>query len=246
TINRELEVLTKMMRLGYENHKVARIPIIRQLKEAAPRSGFFERRDFESVRRQLRVDLQVAICIAYTYGWRVQSEVLSLSLAQVDLEAGTLRLDPGSTKNEDARVVYLTADLKTFIAEQMDRVKALSKKLQRIIPHLFPHLTGRHIGERIQDFRKAWATACKKVGLPGMLRHDCRRTAVRNLVNAGVSERVAMKITGHRTREVFDRYHIVSPSDLQEASRKLSAPVLGTISGTPKPAVIDPPKLSVR
>jgi hypothetical protein len=68
-----------------------------------------------------------------------------------------------------------------------------------------------------------------KLGLLGMLRHDMRRTAVRNLLNAGVSEGVAMQITGHKTRSVFDRYHIVSPADLQEATRKL----VGTFTGTP-------------
>jgi len=91
----------------------------------------------------------------------------------------------------------------------------------RIIPYLFPHLTGKvRVGRRRRDFRKAWTTACEEAGVAGRIRHDFRRTAVRNMVNAGVPERVAMKVTGHRTRAVFDRYHIVSPADLQDVARR--------------------------
>ncbi len=164
----------------------------------------------------------MAVTIAYTFGWRMLSEVLALERRQLDLEAGTLRLDPGTTKNDEGRLVYLTPELKALLTAQVERVRTLEKKTGRIIPYLFPRLTGRKAGQRIKDFRKAWTTACKRAGCPGMLRHDFRRTAVRNLVNAGIPERVAMTITGHKTRNVFDRYHIVSPGDLQEATRKLT------------------------
>jgi len=239
TINRELAVLTKMLRLAFENGKLLRLPVIRKLRESAPREGFFEREQFQEVRRRLPEDLQVAVSLAYALGWRMQSEVLSLQRRQVDLEAGTLRLEPGTTKNDEGRVVYLPADLKAAVVSQLNRVDALQRRLGRIIPWVFPHLTGAKVpnvgrrrthvlGDRRGDFRKAWLRACRAAGCPGMLRHDFRRTAVRNMVNAGVAERVAMQVTGHRTRSVFDRYHIVSPSDLQDVARRL----MGTISGT--------------
>lgn len=235
TINRELAVLHKMLRLAYENNKLFRLPVIRKLKEGAPRQGFFEREQFEAVRKHLPLDLQVAVSIAYTFGWRMQSEVPTLERRQLDLEAGTLRLEPGTTKNEEGRVVYLTSTLKSLLAAQVERVRVLEHQTGRIIPYVFPYLQGRHCGKRMQDFRKSWATACRKAGYPGRLRHDFRRTAVRNMVNAGVPERVAMKVTGHKTRSVFDRYHIVSPGDLQEVARKLT----GTIAGTAEQITLD-------
>jgi integrase len=229
TINRELAVLTKMFNLGYERGKVLRLPVIHKLKETPPRQGFFERDQFVAIRRQLPEHLWVALTIAYTYGWRMQSEVLTLERRHIDLETGTIRLDPGTTKNDEGRIVYLIPELKVQLEVQLRRVDELGWKLGRIVPFLFPHFTGRFQGQRLHDFRKAWKTACRRAGCPGFLRHDFRRTAVRNMVNAGVVERVAMTVTGHKTRSVFDRYHIVSPSDLQDVVRKLT----GTISGTP-------------
>ena len=238
TINRELAVLSKMLRLAYENGKLLRLPVIRKLKEAPPRSGFLEPEQFAAVCRRLPEDLRVAVVVGYVFGWRVQ-EVLGLERRHVDLDRGTLALDPGSTKNDEGRIVYMPPDVKAVVAAQLARVDGLQRKLQRIVPWVFPNLRGARepnpgrrrvpvLGERRGDFKKAWATACRKAGVPGMLRHDMRRSAVRNMVNAGVPERVAMTVTGHKTRSVFDRYHIVSPGDLQDVARRLT----GTFSGT--------------
>src|SRR5215471_12334090 len=83
-------------------------------------------------------------------------------------------------------------------------------------PYLF-----HHKGEPIGDFRKAFDAACAAAGLQGIVPHDLRRSAVRNFIRAGVKESVAMRLSGHRTRSVFDRYNIVSEDDLIDASTKL-------------------------
>jgi integrase len=79
-----------------------------------------------------------------------------------------------------------------------------------------------HKGEPIGDFRKAFDAACAAAGLQGILPHDLRRSAFRNFfIRAGVKETVAMRLSGHRTRSVFDRYNIVSEDDLIDASTEL-------------------------
>jgi integrase len=229
TVNREVSVLLRMLRLGVQHDKVARVPIIEKPKEAPPREGFVEHEAFEAIRAHLPVDLQAAVLLAFTLGWRMQSDVLGLQVRQVDLRAGELRLDVGQDKNERGRVIVLTDQLRPVLAAQIERVVALERQLGRVIPWLFPHLgvKGRHtrralIGTAIRDFRKAWRSALKAAGYTGLLRHDLRRSGVRNMVRAGVTEGVAMKISGHRTRSVFERYNITSARDLAEAAQKMS------------------------
>ncbi len=243
TVNIELDLLKKMLRLAYGQGKLLRVPRITKLKEAPPRKGFFEREQYEAVRRHLPEHLRVAVAIAHTFGWRTQSEVLTLRRSQVDLKAGTLRLDPGDTKNDEGRTVYLTPELQTLLSQQLKRVDRLAKQTGCVIPWVFPHLKkGRLQGKRIGDFRKAWKTACTKAGVPWMLRHDFRRTAVRNMERNAVPRSVAMKLTGHKTESVYRRYAIVSDADLQEASRKLAGTNTGTVGQIP----VDPSAASVQ
>jgi integrase len=220
TINIELDTLKRALRLAHENGKLAKVPAIRMLKPNTPRSGFFEPEQFKAVSAALPADLTLVALIGYTYGWRLCCEVLTLTRRQVDLDTGTLRLEPGSTKNGEGRIVYLIAELRASIAEQLARVKAMERQTGRITPWLFPHLRANYRGQRRKNFVTTWQRACQRAGCEGMLRHDLRRTAVRNMVNAGVSERMAMKVMGHRTISVFHRYHIVSPSDLQDVALK--------------------------
>jgi integrase len=222
TINIELATLRRALRLAQELGHLASVPIIRTLRPAPPRQGFFEPDEFEAVARELPPDLALVARIAYTFGWRLTDEVLPLTRSQVDLETGTLRLAPGSTKNGDGRLVYLTPELRASLAEQLARVRTIERELGRVIPHVFPALGGPRKGEQRKSMSWTWGQACKRAGLSGKWKHDLRRTAVRDMVNAGISERVAMKITGHRTRSTFDRYHIVSPDDLKDAARKMA------------------------
>ena len=119
-----------------------------------------------------------------------------------------LDLNRGKTKNDDERTLYMEPEL-------WDLLKQLHKNRKLICLLVF-----NEQGKMIGDFRKSWATACTEIGKPGLLFHDLRRSAVRNMVRAGIPERVAMTISGHKTRSVFDRYNIVSEDDLKEEAIK--------------------------
>ena len=142
--------------------------------------------------------------------------MLTLQWRQVDFSAGQVRLDPGTTKNNEGRVFPLTLALRQLLEQQRDVRDALRRERGSLCPYVF-----HRSGVPITTFAKAWKTACAKAGCPGRIPHDLRRTAVRNLVRAGVPERVAMQMTGHKTRSVFERYNIVSETDFSDAVRRL-------------------------
>lgn len=222
-INRELALLKRAYNLAVRAERITKKPYIPMLVERNVRQGFFELREFEAVLSRLPDSLRPPMTFAYYTGWRTASEILRLTWNQVDLDAGTVRLEVHTTKNDDARPIYLPQLLLDVLERQWQE-----------------HLTGypdcplvfHNHGRRIVNYYPAWHAACREAGIVGKIPHDFRRTAVRNLVRAGVPERVAMAITGHKTRSVFERYNIVSDGDLREAARKMNSAITPPIATT--------------
>lgn len=186
-INRELTALKRMFVLAIQAGKLLQKPHIPMLREDNVRTGFFDREEFGEVLNRLPEALQAPALFAFLTGWRIDSEVLSLQWRQVDFAGGEIRLDPGATKNRQGRTFPMTAELRALV----DRQHAITDNLRRdgtICPHVF-----HRRGKPIRSFRAAFSAACREAGCPGRLLHDLRRTAVRNLVRAGIAERVAMQ-----------------------------------------------------
>jgi integrase len=226
-INRELQILKRCFSLAMKDGRLALKPHITMLQEAPARAGFFEREQYEGVLKHLAAEIRPVITFAYVTGWRIASEVLPLQWRQVDFDAGEIRLEPGTTKNKQGRTFPLTGALRTLLGAQHAEHERLKKA-----GHIFPHVFFREVAEErggepkpkvITSFNKAWKNACRASGCPGRIPHDLRRTAVRNLVRAGISQTVAMRMTGHKTDSVFRRYDIVSDGDLHAAARLLDA-----------------------
>ncbi len=217
TINRELAALKRMFSLAIQARRISHRPYIPMLREDNARRGFFEPDAFAALLPHLSPAVQPVIRFAYVTGWRIQSEVLPLEWRQVDFMGGDIRLDPGTTKNRDGRVFQMTTTLRALLVSQ----RAATDRVQRdgtICPWVF-HRRGRPI----RSFRGESRRACAAAGLPGRIPHDLRRTAIRNMVRGGMPERLAMRLSGHRTRAVFDRYDIVSDRDLRTAATLLDA-----------------------
>ena len=214
TINRELEGLQAAFNLALVSGTLAFAPKFPSLKEDNARQGFFEHGDFTAVLCKLAdPGLKDFLEFFYWTGMRPK-EIRSLTWPSFDRQTWTLRLQAKDAKTGNGRVIALEGPLREIMQR---RVKARRFGCDLIF------YRGTQKPKPVGEFRKAWRTACRLAGVSGKNPYDLRRTFVRNAIRAGVSETTVMRITGHRTRAMLDRYNIVSEKDLQEAITKTAA-----------------------
>jgi integrase len=206
TVNRELGLLRRAFQLGYQQDPplVARVPHFSKLPEGEPRKGFLKPEMYRKLLLELPDHLRLLFVIAYHVGLR-RGALLRIKWSQVDREQSCIWMEGRKANRKPEPVaVPIYGDMAKFLDLQ---------------PRQSEYLFAR--GARpIKDFRESWDQACERAEIPDLLFHDLRRTAVRNLRRAGVPESVIMKITGHRTRTMFERYNITDQTDTQEAGRR--------------------------
>lgn len=221
TVNRELAALKRMFRLALQNTppRVERVPYVPMLTESNVRQGFFEHADFLAFREALPPYLRPIVTAGYKLGCR-RSELVGLEWPSVNLREGSIRLSGRETKSGRPRTIHLDQELLAML-------RAARLNAAPGCPYVF-----QHAGRPIRDFRSAWDRACRAIGRKGygspredravkLTFHDLRRTAIRNMIRAGVSQTVAMSRSGHRTVSVFQRYDIVSDEDDRAAAARL-------------------------
>ncbi len=218
SIKYELAILRRGFTIAVKQGCLVSRPAFPTIRVENARTGFFEADEFERVVGELPEPLKGLARFGFYTGWRAR-EVRGLTWADVDWRAGIVRLEAAHSKNGRARLFPFAAlpPLRGVLEAQRAYTEAVQRRLGCVVPFVF-----HREGHAIRNCHTAWRSACRRAKVPGRLFHDLRRTSVRNLVRAGVPERVAMALSGHLTRTVFDRYHIVAERDLGEAVEKLA------------------------
>jgi integrase len=224
TVNRELAALRRAFKLAVKRDVLSAgtVPTVELLAEDNARQGFVGRQQFEAIVAGLPDYLRDAARFGYLTGWR-RGEIATLEWRDVDLDAGRITLRREHSKNKRPRTVPFSLDGGAGIFGALGAVIARRVQARQGVGDGARYVFHRN-GHQLGDFRKAWETACDAAGCSGLLFHDLRRSAVRNLVDAGVDQRVAMAITGHQTISVFQRYRIVNDDDVRKALERVQAP----------------------
>ena len=227
TINRSLAKLRRMFKIAAKRGKIQFIPAFDMLPEPKGRQGFLEVADYEKLYAALPEHVRPLLAVGFNTGMRF-SEILNLKWFQVKISEHKIELEAEDTKNSEPRVIPM-----------IDGLPEVFEELRRKNPDA--EYVFLRKGERIKTIIKAWRNACVRAGIRvkingmqvtshfeddgtyrGFLFHDLRRSAVRNFIRAGVPRSVAMKISGHKTEEVFERYNITSEDDLQDAATQVA------------------------
>jgi integrase len=223
TINKELSWVRRSMNLGrrHEPLLVERVPAFEMLPIDNVREGTVTHEQYRAVRDLLPPYARIALVIGYHTGSR-KGEIRAIQRDKIDARSKRIYLPGRTTKNGKPRYLPIYGDM----AAEIDMALSLGDKKCPLLV--------QDEGKPVFDFEKAWATACKTAGVPRALFHDLRRTALTNMIEAGLSEKEAMEISGHKTRAVFDRYHIVSERRMTQNADKLAQHLKA------KEAVLDP------
>jgi integrase len=217
TVNRELEVLRQAYLLAVNRKLLSsmRVPTIEMYALDNARQGFFDRSEVEALLRHVPdADLADYIEWAFRTGMR-KGEAAKLTWEMLDRPSWVLRIPGSITKNKRGRALKLEGAVRTIIER---RLKARRLDCVLIFHRIIKAKAGRPIG----DFWAMWRKALEGANLPpGRLFHDLRRSAVRNLIRSGVDPSIALKVSGHKTRSMLDRYNIIEEQETGTAFRRV-------------------------
>lgn len=152
------------------------------------------------------------LIFGYHYGVR-KSSLLQFRWTWVDFFSKVIRVPGQFTKNKKVLEIPIYGEVATWLAAERKR----RSKKKVVSPWMFIHKDG----SRIKSYRTAWDGARRRLGADDALFHDLRRTAVSNMIQADIPEKLAMAISGHKTRSVFDRYHIVNSKHTRATGEKM-------------------------
>ena len=207
TVNRELAALGKMFNLAIRHKNADKNPIaaVERLQEHNGRDRVLSSDEFQRLLEALPSSLHPVITMAYYTAMR-RGEILNLRWHQIDLSKGLIRLEGIDTKTRKGRLVPLNVTLTALLKD------AMQSGIRCATGHVF-----HRNGQPIKSIRGAFYRACREAGLTDFHFHNLRHTAVTNMCRAGVDPLTVMKITGHKTMAVFQRYNSFDEDDLRQA-----------------------------
>lgn len=211
TINRDLACLCRAFNFGRKGERITKMPSFEKYdNRKARRRGFLAQAEFDRILQgKMPVWMRALLEVLYAVGIRID-EARNITVGQLDFAAKVIRLE--ETKNGDPRTPPMTS--------RMYQLLLACAEGKSDTDYVFT----RRNGDKVGDIKKTWHHLVFKASIGRrVLIHDLRRSAVKNMVERGVSEKVAMTISGHLTRYIFDAYNITCLSDQQKAAKLIEA-----------------------